>query len=223
MPADEIDSDGDGQAECEGDCAEGDDDTFDGAPELCDGLDNDCDSVVPLDEVDNDGDGFDECGDGDCDDTNDDVYDGAPELCEGLDNDCSGLADDGDEIAGNGVDDDCDGDVDEFTFTHIYTNIIQPICTCHGFGSSGGWTFANDQDTLYSVWVDEPANQPSSGMDRVEPGDSTLSYVMHKLDGSHGDAAVGGFGSQMPLSGCCLDQATRDGIRDWIDEGAPDN
>ena len=58
-------------------------------------------------------------------------------------------------------------------------------------------------------------------MDRVEPGDSTESYVMHKLDGTH--ASVGGSGSQMPLAGCCLDSATRDGIRAWIDEGAPDN
>ena len=55
-------------------------------------------------------------------------------------------------------------------------------------------------------------------MPRIDPGDSTNSYVMHKLDGTH--VAAGGSGGQMPLSGCCLDETTRDNIRAWIDGGA---
>ena len=38
--------DGDGQAECDGDCDDGDPLTYDGAAEQCDGLDNDCDGAV---------------------------------------------------------------------------------------------------------------------------------------------------------------------------------
>ncbi|USN56170.1 MAG: hypothetical protein H6765_09860 [Candidatus Peribacteria bacterium] len=32
-----------------------------GAPELCDGLDNNCNAVLPLNEIDNDGDDIVEC------------------------------------------------------------------------------------------------------------------------------------------------------------------
>jgi len=58
-------------------------------------------------------------------------------------------------------------------------------------------------------------------MDRVEPNDSTQSYLMHKLDGTH--LGVGGSGSQMPLGGPFLSQGDRDGIRAWINSGAPQN
>ena len=66
---------------------------FPGATEACNGLDDDCDGVVPLIEVDNDGDGFDECADGDCDDANNAVFAGALELCNGIDDNCAGGAD----------------------------------------------------------------------------------------------------------------------------------
>jgi len=70
-------------------CAECDDNnaaTYPGAPEICDGLDNDCDTVVPANEADSDGDGSVACAD--CDDTNADTFPGATEICDGLDNDC---------------------------------------------------------------------------------------------------------------------------------------
>ena len=98
--ADESDSDGDGQAACAGDCDDSDPTTYLGATELCDGLDNDCDSVVPSTEVDADFDGFYGCA-GDCDDYDSTVYPGATELCDGQDNDCDGL--------GDGADADSDG------------------------------------------------------------------------------------------------------------------
>ena len=108
-----TDADGDGfDTVCDGDCDDNNASIWPGAPELCDGLDNDCDGVVPGTEIDNDGDGVVECN-GDCDDANTTVYPGAPELCDGLDNDCNGvlpateLDSDGDGFAV------CDGDCND--------------------------------------------------------------------------------------------------------------
>jgi predicted outer membrane repeat protein len=89
--ASDLDADGDGWSICGGDCDDGDDATYPGATELCDGLDNSCDGLLPGDEIDGDGDGFSGCA-GDCDDFFPSIYPGAPEIAgDGVDQDCDGI------------------------------------------------------------------------------------------------------------------------------------
>ena len=61
-------------------------------------------------------------------------------------------------------------------------------------------------------------------MNRVLPGDPTMSWLMQKLDGTQTafDAqCTGGFcGSTMPLTQPQLSPGVRDSIRAWITNGA---
>ena len=108
----EIDDDGDGFTECENDCDDDAPAINPAASESCNGIDDDCDGVVPADEANSDGDGFRVC-DGDCDDNDAAVFPGNPELCDGLDNDCDGVVP-ADEADGDGdgfrI---CEGDCDD--------------------------------------------------------------------------------------------------------------
>jgi hypothetical protein len=87
------DVDGDGYP-AEEDCDDGDPLTYPGADELCDGLDNDCDGLVPAEETDDDGDGFLACTE--CNDGSVSVNPDAVEICDGIDNDCDGAIDEED-------------------------------------------------------------------------------------------------------------------------------
>jgi hypothetical protein len=95
------------------DCNDADASIHPGAPEVCDGIDNDCDGAVdegvaPVWYPDSDGDRYGDphravamCGPppgylpvaGDCDDTHDTVHPDAPEFCNGVDDNCSGEPD----------------------------------------------------------------------------------------------------------------------------------
>ncbi len=76
------------------DCNDSDPAINPGATETCDGLDNNCDGIIPADETDADGDGYMVC-ENDCDDTDPDVNPGATEICNGIDDDCDGEVDEG--------------------------------------------------------------------------------------------------------------------------------
>lgn len=93
------DQDGDGIDVCAGDCNDAAASVYPGAFEICDGVDNDCDSVVD-DASDGDGDGFDLCSD--CDDADPATYPGAAEVPnDGFDNNCDGQVDEGSSGCGS--------------------------------------------------------------------------------------------------------------------------
>ena len=106
-----VDADGDGHGdpatkyqECMGrdpsdvnvgmDCDDGNPDRWPTNSEVCDGLDNDCDTYVPADEADADGDDVMVCED-DCDDGDPNIHPYATEACDGVDNNCDGGIDEG--------------------------------------------------------------------------------------------------------------------------------
>ena len=107
----EEDWDGDGWAWPD-DCDDYDASVYPGAPEVCDGRDNDCDGMLDPSEQDNDWDGARPC-DGDCDDNNPAVTPWALEVCDGFDNNCDGTLITG-EVDGDGDGSFlCNGDCDD--------------------------------------------------------------------------------------------------------------
>lgn len=90
------------------DCNDNDAQTYPEAQEICDGLDQNCDSFGSPQGCDADEDGYFAGYEGidvdvDCDDADASVYPDRPEECDGKDNDCDGTVDENIEIEGGGV------------------------------------------------------------------------------------------------------------------------
>jgi Big-like domain-containing protein len=106
------------------------------------------------------------------------------------------------------------------TLASIQNTIFTPTCSvsgCHS-GPPGSILPAgmdlSSTTASFSSLIDIASEQEPS-ISRVATGDSSNSYLVDKLEGTAET------GSQMPLGGPFLDQATIDVIRRWIDSGAP--
>jgi hypothetical protein len=153
-----------------GDCDDDDPETYPGAPERCDGADNDCDGEIDNDPVevwyvDADGDGYGNpdysqnvCDPGsgwvedstDCDDIEPEVHPGADELCNGIDDDCDELIDDDDEDIADQTTWYRDGDGDGYGVdSDTLTSCEQPS----GYTELGG--DCDDRDTAYNPGATE--------------------------------------------------------------------
>jgi hypothetical protein len=119
IPTGCVDNDGDGYgSQCDpgSDCDDADDTVYEGADELCDGVDNDCDDDIDEDfqvgmpctvgDGECQADGFLACAADGSGTMCDAMPTGDPEVCDGEDNDCDGTID-------NGVCDLCDSDAFE--------------------------------------------------------------------------------------------------------------
>jgi large repetitive protein len=192
LNGDEVDNDLDGYVECTivssgwlgssitggDDCNDANIDTYPGAVELCDGIDNDCDLQLSTAENDNDFDGYVECtiassgwqgnssviGEQDCDDTNSTIYPNAPEVCDNIDNNCDGLIDDLDPgITGQSVwylDSDGDG----------YGDSSQTVQSCtQPTGYVLTLSDCNDGDSEIYPGAPEVCSGVDSNCDQVDP------------------------------------------------------
>ena len=103
------------------------------------------------------------------------------------------------------------------TLESIQANIFTPKCAlsgCHA-GSAPQEGMNLSAGLAYSNIVNVPSTEVA--LDRVEAGDSSLSYLYWKVIG---DPQI--IGDRMPFGRPALSAAETDAIRDWIDAGAPE-
>lgn len=130
---------------------------------------------------------------------------------------------------GSSGDDDTTGDDDDSsstsvdsTFTSINENIFQPTCAvpgCHASSASSG-QLNLEGDAAYTSLVNVASSQVPTLM-RVKPNDPDNSYLYIKLEGKAG--TVNGTDTQMPLAGNHLTDQQMQAIKDWINNGAPND
>jgi hypothetical protein len=183
----DIDDDGDGFTENQGDCDDNDPTLAPGQPEVANGLDDNCNDTIDEGTVsyDDDGDCFCEhtpchgsinpscstLSDGDCDDTNAGITPVAVEIC------------------GNAIDDNCNNTQDELNAVDCTTyyrdsdvdgygdpNLSE--CWCQPGGTTGEFTSGNNQDCFDG---NSDANPAQTGYFTSDRNDGSFDY---NCDGS---------------------------------------
>ena len=106
------------------------------------------------------------------------------------------------------------------TLSMIQSQVFTQSCAgCHSGPTSGSLPSGMDLSSTansFAALVNVTSLQVNT-LNRVTPGDTANSYLIQKLEGT---AAVG---VRMPQGGPFLDQATMDMIKQWINDGAPNN
>ncbi len=172
----------DGYSETPGDCDDSLPDVNPGQLEACDGLDTDCDGILPADELDNDGDGYKSCG-GDCDDTRADINPAAEEVCDGRDTDCDGTlpAEENDEdFDGYEI---CAGDCDD-TSAIVYSGAEEQ---CDGLDNDCDTEI--DEGVTQSFFVDNDGDG-FGGSDTQEACALETGLADNDLDCNDGDGSI---------------------------------
>jgi len=195
--ATKLDADGDHWAASE-DCDDADPAVHPAAPELCDGLDNDCDELT--DEglerawyADADADGYGDpdavtlaCAppDGaiddatDCDDADSDVHPHATEVCDGVDDDCDERVDENLELAWY-----LDADGDGYGDPDDGVELCDP-----GSGRVANSTDCDDAAASTHPGAEELCNGVDDDCDGLEDEDTSTFYVDDDGDGFGGEA-----------------------------------
>ncbi|MCB9727810.1 MAG: hypothetical protein H6746_04890 [Deltaproteobacteria bacterium] len=192
----------------QGDCNDLNGTTYEGAPEQCNGQDDDCDGETDEGtDVDTDGDGQPDCvdddddGDGvadslDCAPLDKTVFPGATETCDGVDDDCDGLTDEVGAIGCTSYFVDVDGDGQGAKGS-------APKCLCPS-SPAGDFTAQADQDCDdLAATVYEGAPELCNGRD-------------DDCDGVT-DEDTGGDNDQDGLADCIDDDDDNDGWKDGED------